>query len=84
MDYDADLKLNPYKVWFAAIILIYAFQDEPENKDISRALETGDEEAGEEVMTSVQAISNLLITTLNHMDQKNCYWVFDASHCLAL
>lgn len=70
MDYDSELKLNPYKVWFAAVILMYAFEDEPENKDIARALKTGDADAGEEVMTSVQAISGLLITTLNHMDQR--------------
>ncbi|KAG5418714.1 USO1 [Candida metapsilosis] len=70
MDYDADLKLNPYKVWFASVVLMYAFEDEPANRDLARALKTGDEDSGEEVMTSVQAISSLLITTLNHMDQR--------------
>ncbi|KAI5959330.1 USO1 [Candida theae] len=70
MDYDSDLKLNPYKVWFAAVILMYAFEDEPANRDLARAVKTGDADSGEEVMTSVQAISGLLITTLTHMDQR--------------
>ncbi|KAI5955318.1 USO1 [Candida jiufengensis] len=70
MDYDVELKLNPYKVWFAAITLLYTFEDESENKELARAVKTGDEEAGEEIMSAIQAISGLLITTLNETDQR--------------
>ena len=32
MDYDADLKLNPYTAWFASLIMVNLFLEEPENK----------------------------------------------------
>ncbi|RCK56696.1 hypothetical protein Cantr_05877 [Candida viswanathii] len=70
MDYDADMKLNPYTVWFASTILVYLFVEDPENKEIARGVKTGDEEAGEEVMHSIQAISGLLVTTLENTDQR--------------
>ena len=70
MDYDADMKLNPYTVWFASTILVYLFVEDIENKEIAREVKTGDEEAGEEVMNSIQAMSGLLLTTLENMDQR--------------
>ena len=45
MDYDADLKLNPYTAWFASLIMVNLFLEEPENKEIARNVKTGDEEA---------------------------------------
>lgn len=70
MDYDADIKLNPYRLWFASIILIYLFEEYEENKITAQKVYTGDESAGEEVMSSIQAISGLLITTLDNMDPR--------------
>lgn len=70
MDYDADIKLNPYRLWFASVILIYLFEEYEENKIAAQKVYTGDESAGEEVMSSIQAISGLLITTLDNMDPR--------------
>ncbi|CUM67241.1 uncharacterized protein PRCAT00004934001 [Priceomyces carsonii] len=70
MDYDSDTKLNPYKVWFAAVILMYLFEDNDENKELARAVKTGDEAAGEEVMTSIQAISGLLLMAMDGTDSR--------------
>ena len=70
MEYDAEVKLNPYKVWFSACVLMYIFEDEPENKNIARAVMTGNENSGEEVMGSIQAMSELLVTTFEDMDQR--------------
>lgn len=70
MDYDADLKLNPYTAWFTSLIMVNLFLEEPENKEIARNVKTGDEEAGEEVMNSIQAMSGLLVTTLEYKDQR--------------
>lgn len=61
--YDADIRLNPYKVWFAAVILLYLFEDCPETKVIAREVTTGDAEAGEEVLGSIPAISELLASS---------------------
>lgn len=70
MDYDSETKLNPYRVWFAALILIYLFEDSNENKEIARNIKTGDEEAGAEVMKAIPAMASLLITTLDNMDPR--------------
>jgi len=70
MDFSFDNKLNPYRVWFAATILIYLFEDCPENRQLARELKVGDAEEGEEVMTSIQAISGILITTLDDQDPR--------------
>lgn len=70
MDYDSNLKINPYKLWFASLVLMYLFEDSDENKEIAREVKTGDETAGEEVMNSIQAISGLLITTLDSSDPR--------------
>ena len=40
MDYDADLKLNPYTAWFASLIMVNLFLEEPENKEIARNVKT--------------------------------------------
>lgn len=64
MDYDAEIKLNPYRLWFAVVILLYLFEENTENRALSRTILTGDADAGEEVLGSIQAISGLLVTTL--------------------
>lgn len=70
MDYDSELKLNPYRLWFSAVVLMYLFEDSDENKELTRNIQIGDAEAGEEVMSSIQAISGLLVTTLDHRDPR--------------
>lgn len=68
MDYDTDIRLNPYKIWFAAVLVLYLFEDCDENRQTARNVKVGNEGAGEEVMTSIQAMSSLLVTTLENTD----------------
>lgn len=70
MDFDFENKLNPYRVWFAATILIYLFEDCPENRQLARELRVGDAEEGEEVMSSIQAIAGILTTALDYQDPR--------------
>lgn len=70
MDFDFENKLNPYRVWFAATILVYLFEDCPENRQLARELKVGDAEEGEEVMSSIQAISGILTTALDDQDPR--------------
>lgn len=70
MDYDAEINLNPYKVWFAAIILLYIFEDSPQSRESARGLITGNESDEEETMSCIQAIASLLTTTLTTTDPR--------------
>lgn len=70
MDLDFENKLNPYRVWFAATILVYLFEECPENRNLARELNVGNAEEGEEVMTSIQAIAGILTTTLDDQDPR--------------
>lgn len=69
-NFDFEVKLNPYRVWFASIILIYLFDDSPENKEAAQKVTIGNPEDGEEVMTSIQAISEILTTSLENSDPR--------------
>lgn len=73
MDYDPDLKLNPYKLFFATDLLMYLFQSESsvtELRDLARKLNSGNDSAGEEVLSSIQTICELLLTTLSTEDAR--------------
>lgn len=70
MDFDFENKLNPYRVWFAATILVYLFEECPENRQLARELVVGNAEEGEEVMSSIQAISGILTTNLDDQDPR--------------
>lgn len=70
MDFDFANKLNPYRVWFAATVLVYLFEDCPENRQAARELSIGNAEDGEEVMTCIQAVAGILTTTLDDQDPR--------------
>lgn len=70
MDFDFENKLNPYRVWFAATILVYLFEECPENRQQARELVVGNADEGEEVMLAIQAISGILTTTLDDQDPR--------------
>lgn len=70
LEYDPEIRLNPYKIWFSSVILLSLFEDEDEIKETVREITTGDEGAGEEVLTSIQAISDVLVTTLTFQDPR--------------
>lgn len=69
-NYDFEVKLNPYRVWFASIILINLFEECPENKEAAQKVTIGNPDEGEEVMTSIQAISEILTTSLENSDPR--------------
>lgn len=70
MDFDFEIKLNPYRLWFAATTLVYLFEDSPENRQLARDVKVGNAEEGEEVMTAIQAIAGILTTTLDNPDPR--------------
>jgi hypothetical protein len=70
VDYDPDARLNPYKAWFAAVILIHIFEDSHDVRDFVRSLSIGDESAGEEVVSSIQGMSGMLGTSLQYPDPR--------------
>lgn len=41
MDYDAQAKLNPYRPWFALVIMMYTFEECPEARDFARSVQNG-------------------------------------------
>ncbi|KAH8677704.1 p115 like vesicle tethering protein [Xylariales sp. PMI_506] len=56
---------DPYRHWFAAIILLHLLFDNPEAKSLAMAVTEGDAESGEEVVTSIQTITAHLIGGLS-------------------
>lgn len=70
VEYDADIRLNPYKVWFAAAILLHLFDDSHETRDTLRAFKIGNEEEGEEVVSVIQSLSTMLATSLQYQDSR--------------
>ncbi|KAL7667181.1 Vesicle tethering protein [[Candida] zeylanoides] len=70
VDYNADVRLNPYRAWFAAVVLSYVIADHAENRATLLQLTVGDASVGEEVMTSIQAIANVLLTMLDYADPR--------------
>lgn len=72
LDYDPDLKLNPFKVFFAADLFMFLLQADNKAQDKMRELmlhvKTGAEIDGEETLSSVQALSELLIASLSSED----------------
>lgn len=70
MDFDSDSKLNPYLVWFAAVLLIYLFEDSPENCKLAQEVKIGNASEGEEVMSSIQAMGEILVSQLETSDPR--------------
>jgi chromosome segregation ATPase len=70
LEYDPEAKLNPYKIWFSSTILIYLINASEDAKEVVRGVTAGDEESGEEVLSAIQAMLSLLLTTLNGQDER--------------
>src|SRR5690606_6317740 len=66
IDFTPEARRDPYRTWFASVILLHLIYGLDDAKDMVTALKWGDEEAGEEVVTAVQAISGNLIAALNN------------------
>lgn len=70
MDFNTDIKLNPYSAWFAANILVTIIKDCPDARKLAREIKDGDEDNGEEVLTLIQAVSGKLTANLETSDPR--------------
>jgi intracellular protein transport protein USO1 len=70
VDYDPDALLNPYKSWFAAVILMRIFEDALDIRDQVAFVKIGDESLGEEVVSSIRAMSSIMVTSLKYADPR--------------
>lgn len=72
LDYDPDLKLNPYKLHFAVDLFMFLFggnnQGSEALREMARQITTGTVLEGEETLTSIQTISELALTSLTAED----------------
>ncbi|GEQ71240.1 hypothetical protein JCM33374_g4921 [Metschnikowia sp. JCM 33374] len=68
--FNFDVKLNPYSVWFSAITLTYLITDCAETRQLAREMQVGNADEGEEVMSSIQAISGMLVANLDNSDPR--------------
>lgn len=68
--YDLDIKINPYKAWFSAMTLVNLIYDSPSVRDLARLVRIGDKELGEEEMSLISAISNMLVANLENTDPR--------------
>lgn len=61
---------DPYRNWFAAVIVLHLLFENPATKDMARKVTEGDEANGEEVVTSIQIITSHLIGSLSRGDDE--------------
>ncbi|KAK7203355.1 p115 like vesicle tethering protein [Myxozyma melibiosi] len=66
LDHETDARTDPYKTWFACVIMLHIFEGGQELKDLARSITIGDEEQGEEVVTAIQTISANLVAALQY------------------
>jgi len=52
---------DPYRYWFAAVLMLHLIHENPETKALAMAVTEGDEASGEEVVTGIQTIAAHLI-----------------------
>lgn len=55
---------DPYRSWFAAVILLHLIFENPDAKALAMGVTEGDEANGEEVVTSIQTITAHLLSSL--------------------
>ncbi|KAK9471398.1 p115 like vesicle tethering protein [Dipodascopsis tothii] len=65
-DYETDIRVDPYRTWFACVILMYVFEGGPRFRDFVRGITLGDEAQGEEVVTAIQLVSGNLVASLQY------------------
>ncbi|KAF2488397.1 intracellular protein transport protein [Lophium mytilinum] len=83
--------IDPYRTWFAAILVLHLIYDDREGKDLLMAVEEGDAESGEEVVTCIQAITGNLIASLQIGEDERisigylmllCGWLFEDANAV--
>ncbi|KAK0705195.1 p115 like vesicle tethering protein [Lasiosphaeris hirsuta] len=55
---------DPYRYWFAAVLMLHLIHENPETKALAMAVTEGDEASGEEVVTSIQTIAAHLLSSV--------------------
>ncbi|KAK0673470.1 p115 like vesicle tethering protein [Cercophora samala] len=53
---------DPYKYWFAAVLMLHLLHNNPDAKSLAMSVTEGDEASGEEVVTSIQTIAAHLLS----------------------
>lgn len=70
LHYDDEIKLNPYKAWFASFFMICLVNDCKEARQLAQDVKVGNENNGEDVMSLIQAIAQILVTTMELADPR--------------
>ncbi|KAI9784659.1 MAG: hypothetical protein M1816_000775 [Peltula sp. TS41687] len=77
---------DPYRVWFASVILLHLIYDDPDAKSALMGVSEGDASAGEEVVTCIQALTSGLVAGLQRGEDARfsigylmllCCWLFE-------
>ncbi|KAL2127743.1 hypothetical protein VTI74DRAFT_10240 [Chaetomium olivicolor] len=55
---------DPYRYWFAAVLMLHLLHDNPETKALAMSVTEGDETSGEEVVTSIQTMTAHLLSSV--------------------
>jgi hypothetical protein len=55
---------DPYRSWFAAVLMLHLLHDNPETKALAMSVTEGDEASGEEVVTSIQTMTAHLLSSV--------------------
>ncbi|KAK4165084.1 putative transport protein USO1 [Cladorrhinum sp. PSN259] len=67
------LTADPYKYWFAAVLMLHLLNGNPEAKALAMSVTEGDEASGEEVVTSIQTLAaHLLSSVAKSEDPRVC------------
>ncbi|KAG7831499.1 hypothetical protein KL920_001019 [Ogataea angusta] len=67
---DNDLQLNPYKIWFACLILIYVFENYDEGRELAMSIQIGNASANEDVLNIIEAVGQALCSSLRFKDPR--------------
>ncbi|KAH8816298.1 p115 like vesicle tethering protein [Xylogone sp. PMI_703] len=68
---DSQGSSDPYRYWFAGVLLFHLIFDDSEAKGIAMSVAEGDSSSGEEVVTCIQTITaNLIIGTQRGLDER--------------
>ena len=83
---DSHVSGDPYRYWFAAVILFHLIFDDADAKSLAMSVAEGDASNGEEVVTCIQSVTaNLLVGIQKNVDVRIliaylmllCGWLFE-------
>ncbi|KAJ5053877.1 uncharacterized protein L3040_000167 [Drepanopeziza brunnea f. sp. 'multigermtubi'] len=83
---DSQASSDPYRYWFAAVILFHLVYEDPDAKSLAMSVADGDASQGEEVVTCLQTLTgNLIIGFQKNTDERIlvaylmllCGWLFE-------